>query len=107
MEIVTYIVEGSLTHQDSIGTSETLGRGAVQFMTSGSGVRHSEHNLDKSNPLRFIQIWLNPNRSGLKPNYGWGLANIYMHATSSTAFLTLVCWVECRRMTWQELFAWS
>eukprot|EP00227_Mantoniella_beaufortii_P017978 CAMPEP_0197596396 /NCGR_PEP_ID=MMETSP1326-20131121/24954_1 /TAXON_ID=1155430 /ORGANISM="Genus nov. species nov., Strain RCC2288" /LENGTH=243 /DNA_ID=CAMNT_0043162883 /DNA_START=31 /DNA_END=759 /DNA_ORIENTATION=+ len=70
MEIVTYIVEGALTHQDSMGTSETLGRGAIQFMTAGNGVRHSEHNRDKANPLRFIQIWLTPNRSGLTPNYG-------------------------------------
>ena len=48
-------MQGSLTHQDSMGTSETLGRGAVQFMTAGTGVQHSEHNLDKQNPLRFIQ----------------------------------------------------
>jgi len=70
MEICTYIVEGKLTHKDSMGTQETLERGAVQFMTAGTGVSHSEHNLDKSNPLRFIQIWIQPRRSGLKPNYG-------------------------------------
>jgi len=56
VEICTYIVNGSLTHQDSMGTKETLTRGAIQFMTAGSGVTHSEHNLDKTNPLRFIQI---------------------------------------------------
>ena len=70
MEIVTYIVEGSLTHKDSMGTSESLGRGSIQFMTAGTGVRHSEHNLDKSNPLRFIQMWITPNAGGLAPNYG-------------------------------------
>ena len=70
MEIVTYIVEGRLTHQDSTGTSETLGRGAVQFMTAGRGVRHSERNLDASKPLRFIQMWIVPNAGGLPPNYG-------------------------------------
>mmetsp|Transcript_61352 Transcript_61352/g.132482 ORF Transcript_61352/g.132482 Transcript_61352/m.132482 type:complete len:310 (-) Transcript_61352:68-997(-) len=69
-EIVTYIVNGSLTHQDSMGTKETLGRGAIQFMTAGSGVQHSEHNLDKATALRFIQIWLNPWERGLRPNYG-------------------------------------
>ena len=67
MEIVTYIVEGSLTHKDSMGTSESLGRGSIQFMTAGTGVRHSEHNLDKSNPLRFIQMWITPNAGGLAP----------------------------------------
>eukprot|EP00403_Amphidinium_massartii_P010484 CAMPEP_0178423112 /NCGR_PEP_ID=MMETSP0689_2-20121128/27522_1 /TAXON_ID=160604 /ORGANISM="Amphidinium massartii, Strain CS-259" /LENGTH=275 /DNA_ID=CAMNT_0020044699 /DNA_START=72 /DNA_END=899 /DNA_ORIENTATION=+ len=70
MEIITFVVEGSLTHQDSMGTSETLGRGSVQFMTAGTGVRHSEHNLDPVAPLRFIQTWILPRRRGLRPNYG-------------------------------------
>lgn len=92
-EICTYIVKGKLTHQDSMGTSETLGRGAIQFMvsipyppfrifilaitllfmfkqTAGSGVSHSEYNQDKTNPLRFIQIWLNSRTRGARPNYG-------------------------------------
>ncbi len=70
MEIVTYIVDGKLTHKDSMGTEETLGRGSVQFMTAGRGVRHSEFNLQKDKPLRFIQTWIVPRRSGLNPNYG-------------------------------------
>jgi redox-sensitive bicupin YhaK (pirin superfamily) len=70
MEICTYVVEGSLTHKDSMGTSETLGRGAIQFMTAGKGVRHSEHNLDSAKPLRFIQMWIVPEKGGLPPNYG-------------------------------------
>lgn len=91
MEIVTYIVEGSLTHKDSMGTGETLGRGAVQFMTAGTGVRHSEHNLDKNAPLRFIQMWLVPNRGGLTPNYGShettkeARANQWCHVVSPVA----------------------
>lgn len=68
-EICTYVIEGNLTHQDSMGTSETLGPGSIQFMTAGSGVSHSEHNLSPK-PLRFIQMWLTPRRRGLKPNYG-------------------------------------
>ena len=56
MEIVTYVVEGNLTHEDSMGTAETLGSGSVQYMTAGSGIRHSEHNLDATKPLRFIQM---------------------------------------------------
>lgn len=69
-EICTYVVAGELTHQDSMGTRETLGPGAIQFMTAGHGVRHSEHNLNKSTPLRFIQMWLTPRARGLTPNYG-------------------------------------
>lgn len=70
MEIVTYVVRGQLSHADSMGTSETLGPGSVQFMTAGTGVRHSEHNLDPGNDLRFIQMWLTPRSRGLNPNYG-------------------------------------
>eukprot|EP00932_Pfiesteria_piscicida_P007985 SRR837773.18241.p1 GENE.SRR837773.18241~~SRR837773.18241.p1 ORF type:complete len:217 (-),score=59.62 SRR837773.18241:392-1021(-) len=70
MEIVTFVISGGLTHEDSQGNSETLGRGSVQFMTAGSGIRHSEHNMDKSEPLRFIQTWILPRTRGLPPNYG-------------------------------------
>eukprot|EP00930_Biecheleria_cincta_P092932 TRINITY_DN83023_c0_g1_i1.p1 TRINITY_DN83023_c0_g1~~TRINITY_DN83023_c0_g1_i1.p1 ORF type:complete len:307 (-),score=54.97 TRINITY_DN83023_c0_g1_i1:437-1357(-) len=70
MEIITFVVNGALTHQDSMGTRETLGRGSVQFMTAGTGVRHSEHNLDETAPLRFIQSWVVPRARGLPPNYG-------------------------------------
>lgn len=70
VEICTYIVQGELTHQDSMGTKETLSRGAIQFMTAGRGVQHSEHNLHPTDPLRFIQIWINTRQRGLAPNYG-------------------------------------
>jgi len=69
MEIMTFIVDGYLTHKDSMGTEETLGRGSCQFMTSGTGIYHSEHNLAKE-PLRFIQCWVVPRSRGLKPKYG-------------------------------------
>ena len=70
VEICTYIVEGSLTHKDSMGTAETLTRGDIQFMSAGNGITHSEHNLDSSNPLRFIQIWITTRQRGIKPVYG-------------------------------------
>lgn len=69
MEIVTYIVEGELTHKDSTGTDESLGRGSCQFMSAGRGIRHSERNL-KDKPLRFLQIWMTPRERNLPPNYG-------------------------------------
>eukprot|EP00980_Cylindrotheca_fusiformis_P012675 scaffold3103_cov136-Cylindrotheca_fusiformis.AAC.13 len=69
MEIITYIVNGKLTHEDSMGNGESLGRGSIQFMTAGTGVRHSEFNHGEK-PLRFIQTWIVPERNGLKPNYG-------------------------------------
>jgi len=70
MEIITFIVRGALTHQDSMGTEETLGRGSIQFMTAGTGIRHAEYNLDKEKDLRFIQSWVVPRSKGLVPNYG-------------------------------------
>ena len=71
VEIMTYIVDGELTHADSInrGEKQTLGRGSVQFMTAGTGIQHSEHNL-KDSPLRFIQMWITPRGYGYEPTYG-------------------------------------
>lgn len=69
MEIVSYVVEGELTHGDSMGNKRTLTRGQVQYMSAGSGVLHSEYNLsDKIS--RFLQIWILPDKKGLTPNYG-------------------------------------
>jgi len=53
-----------------MGTSETLSRGSIQFMTAGRGVEHEEHNRNNDKPLRFIQTWITPRRRGLTPNYG-------------------------------------
>ncbi len=69
MEIISYVVDGELTHGDSMGNRRTLQRGEVQYMSAGTGVMHSEHNLgDKI--LRFLQIWIIPDKSGYEPNYG-------------------------------------
>ena len=68
-EIITYVVEGNLTHQDTMGNKESLGRGSIQFMTAGSGIRHSEFN-EGDKPLRFIQTWIKPAEYNLEPKYG-------------------------------------
>lgn len=69
MEIISYVVEGELTHADSMSNKGTLKRGDVQYMSAGTGVYHSEHNLGE-NIARFLQIWILPDQSGHKPNYG-------------------------------------
>jgi redox-sensitive bicupin YhaK (pirin superfamily) len=69
MEIISYVVQGELTHEDSMGNKHTLTRGQVQYMSAGTGVLHSEFNLGKD-PLRFLQIWILPDKGGYKPNYG-------------------------------------
>ncbi|MCL1889515.1 MAG: pirin family protein [Desulfovibrionaceae bacterium] len=69
MEIISYVITGELTHADSIGNRHTLTRGEVQYMSAGTGVAHSEHNLGKD-MLRFLQIWILPDMKGIAPNYG-------------------------------------
>ena len=69
MEIISYVVNGDLTHEDSMGNKNTITRGHVQFMSAGTGVYHSEHNFGKE-ILRFLQIWIFPDKQGYKPNYG-------------------------------------
>ncbi|KAK9835159.1 hypothetical protein WJX81_002169 [Elliptochloris bilobata] len=68
-EIFSYVVDGRLTHQDSLGNSEALGRGAVQYMSAGTGVVHSELN-DAAEMCHFVQTWITPDRRGHAPQYG-------------------------------------
>jgi len=70
MEIVTYVIDGGLTHKDSMGTVETLSRGSVQYMSAGTGITHSEYNASKTDMLRFLQIWIVPDKKGYTPRYG-------------------------------------
>ncbi|RVU54259.1 pirin family protein [Anaerosphaera multitolerans] len=69
MEILSYVVKGELTHKDSMSNKRTLSRGQVQYMSAGTGVSHSEHNLGKES-LRFLQIWIYPDKKGYETNYG-------------------------------------
>ncbi|MGQ0442625.1 MAG: pirin family protein [Methylophilaceae bacterium] len=69
MEIITYVIEGELAHQDSLGNTQVLRAGEVQRMTAGSGIEHSEFNASDSNPLHLIQIWIEPNQFDLTPAY--------------------------------------
>jgi len=70
MEIFTYIVEGELSHKDSNGNAESLGRHSVQFMSAGDGVVHSEFNDSKEKAVRFLQLWITPRDYNIPSNYG-------------------------------------
>ena len=70
MEIVTYILSGELEHQDSMGNRGVVRPGGVQYMSAGTGVRHSEFNHSKNDELHFVQMWVLPPRAGLPTSYG-------------------------------------
>lgn len=69
MEIITYVLEGALEHKDSLGNSSMIRPGAVQRMTAGTGIQHSEYNPSLSNPVHLLQIWIVPDTEDLEPGY--------------------------------------
>lgn len=69
MEIITYVIDGVLTHADNMGNQQVLHRGEIQYMSAGTGVIHSEYNHGTED-LRLLQIWIFPDRSGHTPQYG-------------------------------------
>lgn len=70
MEIISYVLEGAVRHEDSMGNKFVVPAGDVQIMSAGTGVMHSEYNDSTESPVHFLQIWIQPREMGLKPGYG-------------------------------------
>ncbi len=86
MEILSYVLDGALEHQDSSGGGGVIRPGEIQLMRAGTGVTHSEANHSKVNPVHFLQIWIVPDARGLKPGYG---QQAFDQAVASRAFVLL------------------
>lgn len=69
MEILTWVLEGSLGHRDSLGSGAVVHAGEVQRMSAGTGIVHSEYNPSSTEPVHLLQIWIHPDRQGLPPEY--------------------------------------
>jgi quercetin 2,3-dioxygenase len=85
-EIISYVVSGSLKHQDSMGHAAVMKAGEVQRISAGTGIAHSEFNNSPSETVHFLQIWLLPSRKGVKPDYA---QQSFANAPSNA--LTLAC----------------
>ena len=69
MEIITYILNGQLAHEDSMGNGRTISTGEFQYMAAGTGVQHSEQNPSDMEPVHLLQIWIEPDEKGVTPRY--------------------------------------
>ena len=95
MEIITYLIEGELLHEDSLGNRGIIQKGEIQKITAGSGILHSERNPSKDNPTHLLQIWIIPAQKNLSPSYEQTTVDL----TTSANSLQLIASSDARQNT--------
>ena len=103
MEIISIPLEGDLEHKDSMGTVAVIKNGDVQVMSAGSGITHSEYNRNKDKPVKFLQIWVIPNKKNATPRYGQITLNL---ADRHNTFQKIVSPNASDGATWINQDAW-
>jgi quercetin 2,3-dioxygenase len=93
MEIVTYVLQGQLSHRDSMGNEEVIHTGEVQRMTAGTGITHSEYNASDRETVHLLQIWIKPNQLHLTPSYE---QKSFVHLRQKTGQLHLIASMDKR-----------
>lgn len=92
MEIISYVISGQLQHSDSMGNGRTIEPGEFQYMSAGTGVRHSEFNPSKTEPVHFLQIWITPREKRTEPRY----EELSVNVRTADQSLTLVASADGR-----------
>ncbi|MDA9554666.1 pirin family protein, partial [Pelobium sp.] len=103
MEIVSIPLEGALKHNDSTGREAIIKQGDVQIMSAGSGIQHSEFNNSKTDPVKFLQIWVFPKKENITPRYE---QKSFTEEAKNNQFLTVVSPEENADSIWINQDAW-
>lgn len=101
MEIISIPLSGDLAHKDSMGSEEVIKEGDVQIMSAGTGVAHSEYNASKEQPVKFLQIWLFPDKRNVTPRY-----DQYTYPTTPNTFVPLISPDKEQDGLWIHQNAW-
>ena len=106
MEILTYVLEGELEHKDSMGNIGVVSAGAVQYLSAGTGVAHSEYNHSAQKPVHFVQMWVVPHAVGLPPRYGQIDYTLADRLNRWLPIATGEVGIEARIALWQDATAY-